>query len=436
MRMYDIIQKKRDGKELSKQEIEFFIKGLTNGEIPDYQVSALLMACYFNSMSKEETFNLTKAMLESGEKADLSVFNGLSVDKHSTGGVGDKTTLIVAPIVACLGCFVAKMSGRGLGHTGGTVDKLESIDGYNTSLEPDEFIKIAKKCGVCVVGQTGNFAPADKKLYALRDVTATVDNIPLIASSIMSKKLASGADTIVLDVKVGSGAFMKNESQAKELAKCMVEIGESFNKHSAALITNMDIPLGQNIGNALEIKEAIEVLNGKGPDDLREVCVELSSLIVSLALNEPIDKTREKANDVLSNGMAFKKFKEWISLQGGNVSVFDDLSEFCKPKFSFDVVSEKDGFIKSMNAETIGKASVVLGAGRNKKEDEIDFSAGIVLTKKVGDFAKKGETIAKLYSSSVNDFSLSAKMYLSALEFSDEKPKQPPLIIDVVTKER
>ncbi len=435
MRMYDIIQKKRDGRKLSKQEIEFFIDGYVKGEIPDYQVSALLMACYFNSMNKEETFDLTKAMLDSGEKADLSMFGGLSVDKHSTGGVGDKTTLIVAPIVASLGCFVAKMSGRGLGHTGGTVDKLESINGYNTSLEPDEFIDITKKCGVCVVGQTGNFAPADKKLYALRDVTATVDNIPLIASSIMSKKLAAGADTIVLDVKVGSGAFMKNEVQAKALAKCMVEIGESFNRKTAALITNMDMPLGLNIGNALEIKEAVEVLKGNGPDDLKNVCIELSSLIVSLALSKSINEAKVMVKEVLSNGVAYAKFLEWISLQGGDISVFDDLNEFCKPKFSFDIVSKKDGFIKSMNAELIGKASVVLGAGRNKKEDEIDFSAGIVLEKKCGDFVKKGETLAKLYSSSTKDFSIVEKMYLSAIEFSDNKPKQSPLIIDVVTKE-
>lgn len=434
MRIYDIIQKKRDGKALTKQEIEFFIDGYVKGEIPDYQVSALLMACYFNSMNAEETFNLTKAMLDSGEKADLSVFGGLSVDKHSTGGVGDKTTLIVSPIVASLGCFVAKMSGRGLGHTGGTVDKLESIDGYNTSLSPDEFIKTAKKCGLCVVGQTGNFAPADKKLYALRDVTATVDNIPLIASSIMSKKLAAGADTIVLDVKVGSGAFMKNESDAKELAKCMVEIGESFNKNTAALITNMDVPLGLNIGNALEIKEAIDVLKGNGPDDLKEVCVELSSLITSLSLKKPIDEMREKAKEVLSNGVAYNKFLEWISMQGGDVKLFDNLDEFCKAKYSYEIVSNQDGFIESMNAETIGKSSVVLGAGRSKKEDEIDFTAGIVLLKKTGDKVEKNEVLAKAYSSVVNDFSVAEKMYLSALKFSDSKPILKPLIIDKIAK--
>ncbi len=434
MRMYDIIQKKRDGKELSKQEIEFFISGYVKGEIPDYQVSALLMACYFNSMTKQETFNLTNAMLESGDRADLSMFEGLAVDKHSTGGVGDKTTLIVAPIVASLGCYVAKMSGRGLGHTGGTVDKLESIKGYNTSLSTNEFINIAKKCGISVVGQTGNFAPADKKLYALRDVTATVDNIPLIASSIMSKKLAAGADTIVLDVKCGSGAFMKDEKSAKDLAKCMVEIGNSFGKNTAAIITNMDLPLGKNIGNALEVKEAIDVLKGKGPEDLMQVCVEISALITSMALKKPLDEMKFKAKEVLSNGIAYKKFLEWVSSQGAKIDVFDDLNEFCKPKFSYEIVAQKDGYINSMNAEIIGKSSVVLGAGRNKKEDEIDFSAGIVLCAKTGYKVNKGETIAKMYSSITDDFSSAQNMFLSAIEISDEKPNLKPLIFDVVTE--
>lgn len=432
MRMYDIIMKKRDGFELSKAEIDFFIKGYSKGEIPDYQASALAMAIFYKGMTKSETVNLTTAMTNSGDKADLSAFNGLAVDKHSTGGVGDKTTLIVAPIVASLGCVVAKMSGRGLGHTGGTVDKLESITGYKTSLSTDEFLSVAKKCGISVVGQTGNFAPADKKLYALRDVTATVDSIPLIASSIMSKKLAAGANTIVLDVKVGSGAFMKTETKAKELAKTMVDIGASSGKRTAALLTNMDIPLGNNIGNALEVKEAIEVLKGNGPDDLSEICVELSALILSLSLNEPIEEARNKAKLSLKDGTAFNKFKEWICLQGGDVSLFDDIENFHKPKYCYEVKSVSGGFVSDMNAELIGASSVVLGAGRNTKDDAIDFSAGIVLCKKTGDKIEKGETLAKMYSSTVSDFSSAEKLFLSAIHFSKNEPKISPLIIDTV----
>lgn len=433
MRMYDIIEKKRDGNELSKSEIEFFVNGYVKGEIPDYQVAALMMAIYFKGMSKEETFILTTAMMNSGDKADLSVFGGLAVDKHSTGGVGDKTTLVVAPIVASLGLTVAKMSGRGLGHTGGTVDKLESIKGYKTSLSADDFIKTAQKCGIAVVGQTGNFAPADKKIYALRDVTATVDSISLIASSIMSKKLAAGANTIVLDVKTGSGAFMKSKEQAVKLAECMVDIGKRYGRKTAALITNMDIPLGNNIGNALEVKEAVEVLRGKGPDDLREICLELSAMIVSSSTDKPFEESKKSVKEVLSNGLAYKKFLEWIDAQGGDVSIFDNTDNFCKPKYIYEIKSDTCGYISYMNAEEIGKSSVVLGAGRNKKEDEIDYTAGIIMKKKTGDYVTMGETLAVMYST-VNDFSLAEKMYLSALCFSESAVKKSPLIIDRVIK--
>lgn len=434
MRMYDIIEKKRDGNELDKSEIEFFVNGYVKGEIPDYQVAALMMAIYFQGMSDKETFILTTAMMNSGDKADLSVFQGLAVDKHSTGGVGDKTTLIVAPIVASLGLTVAKMTGRGLGHTGGTVDKLESIKGYKTSLSSDEFIKTAQKCGIAVVGQTGNFAPADKKIYALRDVIATVDSIPLIASSIMSKKLAAGANTIVLDVKTGSGAFMKDKEQAVKLAECMVNIGKRYSRKTAALITNMDIPLGNNIGNALEVKEAVDVLRGKGPDDLREICTELSAMIVSSSTDKPFEDAKISVKESLSSGLAYKKFLEWIAAQGGDVSVFDDTQNFCKSKYIYEIKSCTNGYISYINAEEIGKSSVVLGAGRNKKEDEIDFSAGIILKKKTGDYVNIGETLAVMHSSTVNDFSTAEKMYLSALEFSKTAVKKPPLIIDRVTQ--
>ncbi len=434
MRMYDVIQKKRDGGVLTQAEIEFFVNGYVSGEIPDYQVSALMMAIFYKGMTDEETFNLTTAMLNSGDKADLSAFGGKAVDKHSTGGVGDKTTLIVAPMVASLGCFVAKMSGRGLGHTGGTVDKLESIKGYKTELSPERFMSVAKSCGISVVGQTGNFAPADKKIYALRDVTATVDSIPLIASSIMSKKLAAGADTIVLDVKTGSGAFMKNSAEAVKLAECMVDIGKRYGRKVAALITDMDIPLGLNIGNALEVKEAVEVLQGNGPDDLREICVELAAVLASLSLSKPLEETRKEARKVLENGMAYEKFLSWISDQGGDSSVFNDMDSFCKAEYSYEIKAPESGYISHMDAELIGKSSVMLGAGRNKKEDKIDFSAGIVMKKKTGDNVKKDSIIAVMYSSVTNDFTAAEKMYLSAVKVSDSQIKTSPLIIDRVIK--
>ena len=432
MRMYDIIKNKRDKKELSKEEIEFFVKGYTNGSIPDYQASALTMAIFFNGMTEKETATLTLAMANSGDTVDLSLFGDKTVDKHSTGGVGDKTTLIVAPIVASLGCIIAKMSGRGLGHTGGTVDKLESIEGFNTSLTNEEFFKQVKNIGIAVVGQTGNLTPADKKLYALRDVTATVDSIPLIASSIMSKKLAAGSHTIVLDVKCGSGAFMKTPEDAKSLAEEMVKIGKNNGRNMSAIITDMNTPLGKNIGNSLEVIEAIEVLKGNGAEDLKFVAKALASEIVALSKNIGIDEANELVDNTLSSGEAFKKFKEWISHQGGNGNWIENPELFPKAEFKEDIIAKKDCYISSMNAEEIGVSSVILGAGREKKENTIDFSAGIVLNRKSGDKVAKGDIIATLYTNNKNSLNTAKEKFLSAIEYSNEKPKEIPLIYEIV----
>ena len=351
MRMYDIIQKKRNGGELSNEEIAFFVNGYTNGEIPDYQASALMMAIYFRGMTDNETVCLTECMADSGDRIDLSRFGDLSADKHSTGGVGDKTSLIVAPIVASLGGKIAKMSGRGLGHTGGTVDKLESISGYKTELSPDEFIAQVEKVGMAIIGQTGNLAPADKKLYALRDVTATVESIPLITSSIMSKKLAAGAGTIVLDVKVGSGAFMKTEGDAELLAESMVKIGKKCGRKMAALITDMNSPLGNNIGNALEIVEAVEVLKNKKTGDLRDICKALASEMVSLIFDISLDQAEQKVEDAIISGLALSKMREWIEAQGGDSRFIDDPSLLPTAENSLGIICETDGYITSMNAE-------------------------------------------------------------------------------------
>lgn len=432
MRMYDIIKNKRDNKELTKEEIEFFVKGYTDGSIPDYQASALTMAIFFNGMTEKETATLTLAMAESGDTVDLSLFGDKTVDKHSTGGVGDKTTLIVAPIVASLGCIIAKMSGRGLGHTGGTVDKLEAIDGFNTSLTNEEFFKQVKNIGIAVVGQTGNLTPADKKLYALRDVTATVDSIPLIASSIMSKKLAAGSHTIVLDVKCGSGAFMKTPEEAKALATEMVKIGKNNGRNMAAIITDMNTPLGKNIGNSLEVIEAIDILKGNGAEDLKFVAKALASEIVALSKNIGIDEANELVDNTLSSGEAFKKFKEWISHQGGNSDCIENPDNFPKAEFKEDIIAERDFYISSMNAEEIGVSSVILGAGREKKDDIIDFSAGIVLNRKSGDKVAKGDIIATLYTNNKNSLNTAKEKFLSAIEYSNEKPKEIPLIYEIV----
>ena len=428
MRMYDIIKKKRDGGALSKEEIDFFIKGYVDGSIPDYQASAFCMAVFYSGMTEEETASLTLSMAHSGDTVDLSRFGTLSADKHSTGGVGDKTTLIVAPICASLGCVMAKMSGRGLGHTGGTIDKLESIEGFNTALSPEEFFTQVEKTGIAVVGQTGNLTPADKKLYALRDVTATVDSLPLIASSIMSKKLAAGAHNIVLDVKCGSGAFMKTPEDAEALATEMVKIGKMCGRNTSAVITNMNRPLGNNIGNALEVQEAIDVLKNNGPEDLKEVCLTLATEIVASTKGISREEAAILTNDALTSSKAYNKFIEWVKAQGATQN---ELS-FKKADYTYDVISETDGYIVSSDAEKIGISAVILGAGREKKEDTIDMSAGIILNKKTGDKVTKGDTIATLYSCNKNSFEGAKKQFLDALEFSENEPIKEPLIYKVV----
>lgn len=432
MRMYDIIKKKRDGGELSTAEIQFFIDGYVDGSIPDYQASALCMAIFYNGMTERETADLTLSMAQSGDTVDLSVFGNTTVDKHSTGGVGDKTTLIVAPIVASLGCTMAKMSGRGLGHTGGTIDKLESIEGFNTELSTDEFFETVKKTGLAVVGQTGNLTPADKKLYALRDVTATVDSLPLIASSIMSKKLAAGAHTIVLDVKYGSGAFMKTPEDAESLATEMVKIGNNCGRNTSAVITNMDIPLGNNIGNSLEVKEAIEVLTGKGPEDLKIVCLALATQIISLSKAISTEEAQRLTRDALNNGKAFLKFKEWIDAQGGNTEWVDNPELFPKATYSYEIKATEGGFISHMDAEKIGISAVILGAGRETKADTIDMSAGITLCMKTGNEIKKGDTIATLYTNNPVTLKNAEKVFREAISVSEEKPDIKPLVYKIV----
>lgn len=432
MRMYDIIQKKRDGGALTKEEIDFFVKGYTDGSIPDYQASAFTMAVYFQGMNDEETTNLTLAMANSGDTLDLSCIDGVTVDKHSTGGVGDKTTLIVAPIVASLGCKVAKMSGRGLGHTGGTVDKLESIKGFKVELSPEEFIEQVKNTGICVIGQSGNLAPADKKLYALRDVTATVNSIPLIASSIMSKKLAAGSECIVLDVKTGSGAFMKTVESAVELSQKMVAIGRNAGRKVAALITDMDIPLGTNIGNTLEVEEAVRVLKGEVNNDLKEVCIALASNIVSLAKDIELPEAEKLVNEAICDGRALSKLRELVIAQGGDVSYIDNTSEIPKAKISHEVISGKTGYINHMDTEKIGLSSVILGAGREKKEDSIDYTAGIILRKKTGDFVSTGDVICELITNDEKRISQAEAMFIEAITISDEKPDMKPLIYETI----
>ncbi len=431
MRMYDIILKKRNGEELTDDEIAFFIDGYTKGEIPDYQASALMMAIFYKGMTDRETVCLTDRMAHSGDTVDLSRFGEMSVDKHSTGGVGDKTSLIVAPIVASLGGKVTKMSGRGLGHTGGTVDKLESISGYNTSLSPDAFLSQVERVGMAIIGQTGNLTPADKKLYALRDVTATVDSIPLITSSIMSKKIAAGSHNIVLDVKVGSGAFMKTPRDAEILAEKMVQIGKACGRNIAAVITDMDSPLGNNVGNALEVAETVSVLKNEKKGDLRDVSVALATEMVSLVFGLAHDEAEKKVVAAIEDGSAFEKMKEWIAAQGGDVSQIEDTSLLPRAKFGFDVLSDADGYITEMNAEEIGKASVMLGAGRASKEDKIDYAAGIVIHKKVGDEVKKGDLIATLYYNNSSPDN-AAKCYLSALKIESAQKPTPPLIHKVI----
>lgn len=435
MRMYDIITEKKHGRALSDEEIRFFVDGFTRGEIPDYQASALLMAICLRGMDDHETFVLTDAIAKSGECVDLSSLGERTVDKHSTGGVGDKMTPIVAPIAAAAGAVVAKMSGRGLGHTGGTVDKLESFCGYRTSLSTEEFFDVVRKCGIAVVGQSGDLAPADKKLYALRDVTATVDSIPLIASSIMGKKLAAGSKSIVLDVKCGSGSFMKTPEDASRLAEKMVAIGKRAGRRVAALITDMDSPLGHAVGNALEIREALDVLRGGGPEDLRAVAIALSSAMVHLALGLSREAAEKLCKEVLSDGRAFAKCREWIAAQGGDPSFCDHPERLPRATFALPVLAEREGYLSHTNAEGIGIASVTLGAGRRTKEDVISYGAGILLCKKTGDRIARGDCLATLYTDNKESFAEAERIFRDSLEFSEEEPKKQPLIYKTITSE-
>lgn len=428
MRMYDIISKKRDGHALSDEEIQFFVDGYVAGAIPDYQVSALLMTIYFQGMTPQETAALTLRMARSGDMIDLSSIDGIKVDKHSTGGVGDKTTLIIAPIVASLGVRVAKMSGRGLGHTGGTIDKMESIPGLRTALDEQTFFEIVRKVGVSVVGQTGNLVPADKKLYALRDVTATVNSLPLIASSIMSKKIAAGSDRILLDVKTGNGAFMKTVEDSIALAQEMVSIGKQVGKTTIALITDMDRPLGCAIGNALEIQEVCETLQGRGPKDLMEVCLALASNMLVLAEKGNLDTCRALAQRQIENGAAFDKLKEMIAAQGGDASVLDDYKKFPQAAVCRAVVARKSGYLYSIDTERCGIAAVELGAGREKKEDAIDYSAGIVLRKRMGEPVREGEIIADFYTSELEKFYAAEELFQQSIVIKEELPPHKPLI--------
>ncbi|MBM7552394.1 pyrimidine-nucleoside phosphorylase [Thalassobacillus pellis] len=399
MRMVDVIQKKRNGEELTGEEIQFFVKGYTEGSIPDYQASALMMAIYFRGMNEKETATLTQAMVDSGETIDLSAIEGHIVDKHSTGGVGDKVTFIVGPLVASVGVPVAKMSGRGLGHTGGTLDKLESIEGFNIEISKDVFVNNVNTNKLAVAGQTGNLAPADKKLYALRDVTATVDSIPLIAGSIMSKKLASGADSIVLDVKTGSGAFMKTLEESEALAKEMVNIGKNLGKNTVAVISDMNQPLGYEVGNANEIKEAVEILQGKNVKDLRRLSLEIASHMTVLAeVFSSYEEAYEALEANLENGKAFEAFRSFVSAQGGNVEMIDDLTKLPKADYHIEVKAEQDGYVAEIDAESIGVAAMYLGAGRATKDDVINHGVGITLKKKIGDTVKAGETLVVLHS--------------------------------------
>ena len=428
MRMYDLIYKKKNKMPLSKDEIEWMIAEYTSGNIPDYQMSAFLMAVCFNSMNEEEITTLTMAMADSGDMVDLSGIDGIKVDKHSTGGVGDKTTLIIAPIVAACGLKVAKMSGRGLGHTGGTIDKLESIPGYRTDLSMDEFVDTVNNTGLCVIGQTGNLTPADKKLYALRDVTATVDSIGLIASSVMSKKIAAGSDGIVLDVTTGSGAFMKETEDAKELARLMIKIGKNAGRKMAALVTDMDEPLGFAIGNSIEVIEAIETLKGNGPKDLVHVCVELAAAMLYLGDKGSIEECRELVKDTISSGKALGKLKEMVKAQGGDAGVIENTEYFQKASVAYEVKSARSGYISKMDARQIGICAMMLGAGRETKDSVIDLSAGIKLCKKTGDYAAAGETLAVFYTNNLEAVHKTEATFLEAFEYSMEAVDKRELI--------
>ena len=433
MRMYDIIRKKRDGEELSREEIRFFTENLVKGEIPDYQAAALLMAIYFRGMSREETRELTFAIRDSGERLDFSAVHGIRADKHSTGGVGDKTSLVVAPIVAALGIKVAKVSGRGLGHTGGTVDKLESIPGFQTELPEEEFIQIVNDVGAAIVGQSREIAPADKILYALRDVTATVDSLPLIVSSIMGKKLAADDDCIVLDVKTGSGAFMKTLEESRALAQAMVDTGKSAGKKMMALITDMDRPLGFAVGNALEVIEAVETLKGRGPEDLTELCVTLAGAMLYLAgKGKDLAEGRALAEGTITDGSALRVFTEMVRRQGGDPRITEDYSLFGEASIRQKIKAAGDGYITGMDTEGIGKASLLLGAGRNTLTEPIDFTAGMILHKKTGDAVKRGDVLAVFHTSEETRLKAAEEVFLQAVKTGPEPPQEKPLVLDII----
>ncbi|MDT0656071.1 pyrimidine-nucleoside phosphorylase [Staphylococcus chromogenes] len=433
MRMVDMISKKRDGHALSSEEIKFIIDGYTKGEIPDYQMSSLAMAIYFQDMTDEERAALTMAMVESGDKIDLSNIEGIKVDKHSTGGVGDTTTLVLAPLVAALGIPVAKMSGRGLGHTGGTIDKLESVEGFHVEISEDEFIQLVNEAKIAVIGQTGNLTPADKKIYALRDVTGTVNSIPLIASSIMSKKIAAGADAIVLDVKTGKGAFMQTVDDAEALAHAMVKIGNQVGRQTMAIISDMNQPLGRAIGNALELKEAIDTLKGQGPEDLTELVLTLGAQMVVLAQKaETLEDARAQLQSVIDNGAAVEKFKTFLSNQGGDASVVDDPSKLPTAKYTFELPAKQSGVVSEMVANEIGIASMMLGAGRQTKEDDIDLAVGLVLHKKIGDKVSEGESLLTIYANQEDVAAVKQKLYEN-ITISDSA-EAPQLIYKMITE--
>ncbi|MFA7467374.1 MAG: pyrimidine-nucleoside phosphorylase [Desulfotomaculaceae bacterium] len=433
MHMYDLILKKRNGGALSGTEIDFIISGYTRDEIPDYQVAALLMAVYFQGMNSRETADLTMAMVNSGTKIDLAEIPGIKVDKHSTGGVGDKTTLVLGPLVAAAGVPVAKMSGRGLGHTGGTIDKLESIPGFNASLEPDTFIRQVKEINIALMAQTGVLAPADKKLYALRDVTATVDSIPLIASSVTSKKIASGANAILLDVKCGSGAFMKTREDAAALARAMVDIGRQVGREMMAVVTDMSRPLGRFVGNALEVREALDTLRGQGPDDLRELCLTLGSHMLMLGkIANSYESARTKVEKVLQNGAALQKFKALVHAQGGDPAVADDPTILPEASIKRSVPSLRSGYVVSIDAMQVGRSAMLLGAGRMTKEEQIDHAAGIELKKKPGDPVKAGEPVAVLHTNRRNTLDEAAAVIAGAFTVSGTLPDPAPLILETV----
>ncbi|MFD2679575.1 pyrimidine-nucleoside phosphorylase [Bacillus seohaeanensis] len=434
MRMVDLIEKKRDGKELTTEEIKFIIEGYTEGSIPDYQISALTMAIFFQDMSEKERADLTMSMVESGDQIDLSEIKGIKVDKHSTGGVGDTTTLVLGPLVAAVGVPVAKMSGRGLGHTGGTIDKLEAVSGFHVEIENKQFIDLVNKNKLAVIGQSGNLTPADKKLYSLRDVTATVNSIPLIASSIMSKKIAAGADAIVLDVKTGAGAFMKTLEDSKALAKAMVNIGNNVGRKTMAVISDMSQPLGFAIGNALEVKEAIDTLRGEGPEDLTELCLTLGSHMVFLAEKaSSLEEARSLLQKAIGDGTALEAFKVFLQSQGGDSSIVDTPEKLPQASYKFELEAKQDGYVSEIIADAIGTAAMWLGAGRATKESEIDLAVGLELRKKIGDFVTKGESLVTIHSNSENIEQVKEKLYES-MKLSTEKVEVPTLIHGEITE--